>query len=339
MPRFFRIYSSRKPTFGGTMSNTSRIFGWSMIAIMVVFLINTILTFWVGWTSSAPIFGWQSSGELGWQAFVQLGLYAVGIAWAVWLANRRSDRPLRVDAELLNGVNAFFIRFAFWVVLLVGMADFVMSFMRVEGLLEPYFGAEMADLLNRSKSRALYVHLPMIGLALLIAMFSRSLGFIWLALLVVIAELTIVYSRFIFSYEQPFQGDLVRFWYGALFLFASAYTLLEDGHVRVDVLYAGFRNETRARVNGLGAIFLGMTLCWCILLLGMWTRSSTIIGPILIFEITQSTFGLYVKYYMAGFLAVFAVSMMIQFVAQYFDALADRRGEPGGRKPSAEIVH
>ena len=29
-------------------------------------------------------------------------------------------------------------------------------------------------------------------------------------------------------------GDLVRFWYAALF-FASAYTLKEDGHVRVDV--------------------------------------------------------------------------------------------------------
>jgi len=38
----------------------------------------------------------------------------------------------------------------------------------------------------------------------------------------------IVISRFIFSYEQAFMADLVRFWYGALFLFASAYTLLED---------------------------------------------------------------------------------------------------------------
>lgn len=40
-------------------------------------------------------------------------------------------------------------------------------------------------------------------------------------------------------------ADLVRFWYAALFLFASAYTLLEEGHVRVDVFYAGFRRARR----------------------------------------------------------------------------------------------
>ena len=59
----------------------------------------------------------------------------------------------------------------------------------------------------------------------------------------VAAELLIVISRFIFSYEQAFMADLVRFWYGALFLFASAYTLLEEGHVRVDVLYAAFKDR------------------------------------------------------------------------------------------------
>ena len=30
-------------------------------------------------------------------------------------------------------------------------------------------------------------------------------------------------------------SDLVRFWYGSLFLFGSYYTLIKDGHVRVDV--------------------------------------------------------------------------------------------------------
>jgi len=321
------------------MATTPRIFGWTMIALMVIFIINNILTYWGGWTGAAPIFGWQSSGELGWQAFVQLGLYALGIAWAVWYSLKRSDQPLRFDSEMLTGVNTFFIRAAFWVVLLVGLVDFAISFMRVEGLLETYFGAEMQSKLGKSQYRGLYVHGPLVLLGIAIAAVTRSLGFIWLALLVVIAELTIVFSRFVFSYEQAFQGDLVRFWYAALFLFASAYTLLEDDHVRVDVFYAAFRKSTKARVNSLGAIFLGMTLCWCVLLLGMWGKSSIINSPILVYEVTQSGFGLYLKYFMAGFLAVFAASMLIQFVAQYFEALADRRGEPGGRESSAETIH
>lgn len=318
---------------------TARIFGWSMIAIMIAFLINNILTFWVGWSGAAPLFGWQSSGELGWQAFVQLGLYVVAIILAVRYAMARGNEGLRRDFEILTGWNTFFIRAAFWVVLLVGLADFIISFMRVEGLLETYFGAEMERNLGKTQYRGFYVHAPLVLLGIVMGAITRSLGFIWLALLVVIAELTIVFSRFIFSYEQAFQGDLVRFWYAALFLFASAYTLLEDGHVRVDVFYAAFRRETKTRVNGVGAIFLGMTLCWCILLLGMWGKSSVINSPILVYEATQSGFGLYVKYMMAGFLAVFAASMLVQFVAQYFEAIADRRGEPGARERNAELAH
>ena len=40
-------------------------------------------------------------------------------------------------------------------------------------------------------------------------------------------------------------GDLVRYWYAGLFLFASAYTLYEEGHVRVDILYQGLKNKDK----------------------------------------------------------------------------------------------
>ncbi len=106
----------------------------------------------------------------------------------------------------------------------------------------------------------LYFHVPLIVLGIVIAAVTRGIGFIWLALLVVLAELLIVLTRFVFSYEQAFMADLVRFWYGALFLFASAYTLLEEGHVRVDLLYASMRRETKGRVNAWGAVLLGMIL-------------------------------------------------------------------------------
>jgi hypothetical protein len=38
---------------------------------------------------------------------------------------------------------------------------------------------------------------------------------------------------------------------------------------------------------------------------------------------------MYVKYFMAGFLALYAVTMMIQFVSSLFNAVADTRNEPG----------
>ena len=64
-------------------------------------------------------------------------------------------------------------------------------------------------------------------------------------------------------------GDLVRFWYGALFLFASAYTLLEEGHVRVDVFYTNFTSKKKGLVNVFGSILLGLSFSWTIILIGM----------------------------------------------------------------------
>ena len=40
---------------------------------------------------------------------------------------------------------------------------------------------------------------------------------------------------------------------------------------------------------------------------------------------------MYVKYLMAAFLVIFAITMLIQFVSYLFEAYADYRDEPGHR--------
>lgn len=302
-----------------------------MLSLTVAFLLNVILTFWGGFPGIGPVMGWNG-GDAGILAYLQLLFYPAAIAAACVFAFSTPERSLRGDAERVSNANQFLIRAAFWVVFLVGLTDAAISFLRVEGMLPDLVGEEMTSALGKSVYRGLNVHVPVVILGILIACVTRSLGFIWLALLVVIAELLIVFSRFVFSYEQAFMGDLVRFWYAALFLFASAYTLLEDGHVRVDVLYTGMARRTKGRVNAIGSILLGMTLCWTVLILGMWSKAAIIVKPILVFETTQAGFGMYVKYFMAGFLAVFAISMLIQFVVHLFDATADSRGEEGARE-------
>ncbi len=61
-------------------------------------------------------------------------------------------------------------------------------------------------------------------------------------------------------------------------------------------------------------------------------------APLLNFEVTQTGFGMYVKYLMAGFLAIFAMTMLIQFCAMLLDAVADRRGDPGAREHDGASV-
>ena len=84
---------------------------------------------------------------------------------------------------------------------------------------------------------------------------------------------------------------------------------------------------------------MGITLCWMIILTGMAQKTSIINSPILNFETTQSGFGLYLKYMMAAFLGIFAVSMMIQFVSYLLAAVADVRGEDGKYQPTGSGVH
>jgi len=200
-------------------------------------------------------------------------------------------------------------------------------------------GQDLATQLGRSKFRGPYVHIPLVFLGFVVGAFIKHIAFTWLAFLVVIAELLIVITRFVFSYEQAFQGDIVRFWYAALFLFASAYTLFEDGHVRVDVLYSKFSSKTKGIVNSYGSILLGMTLCWCILLLGMWDKTNVIVNPMLSYESAQSGFGMYTKYWLASFLAIFAISMMIQFSSYLFESYADYKNEDGKREIQDNLSH
>ncbi len=303
-----------------------RMFGWSMLAVLCGFLLNTYLTFWLGFPG-ADWGGLSAGGRFAPYSALQSGLYGALVLIALLSVGLSPHRLLRQEADRVSALNAYLVRAMVIAVILVGLVDAAVSFLRVEGLLESVVGSGLATDLGRSSFRGAHVHIPLIGLSFVLALFTRSLGFPWLALLVVVAELIIVIGRFVFSYEQAFMADLVRFWYAALFLFASAYTLLHEGHVRVDVFYAGFRKRQRGYVNAIGAVVLGMTLCWVILILGMGSRQSIITSPLLTYETSQSGFGLYVKYLMAGFLAVFAVTMLIQFVSYLFVAVADIRGE------------
>jgi TRAP-type mannitol/chloroaromatic compound transport system permease small subunit len=304
----------------------TRSVSWVIVGLTFAFLTNTYLSIWHGWPGALR-------GGLG---FVQSGVYAAGVLAPI-LFVLRTDRSLRRDAQVLTGLVAYIVRTAFWAVVLIGLVDMAISFLRVEALLGGLVGHDFATELGRSQFRGPYVHMPLLALSLVIAARTRTIGFHWLALLVVIAELLIVITRFVFSYEQAFQGDLVRFWYAGLFLFASAYTLYEDGHVRVDVLYSGFRPKTRGAFNAFGSLVMGVSLCAVILAFGMWDKTSVITSPLLNYEVSQSGFGMYVKYLMAGFLGVFAVTMMIQFAAYLMDSIADYREEPGHRDTEAPM--
>ena len=306
-----------------------RIFSYSILAITFIFLINNVLTVWFEWPgvkklfANYGLFGFKKlsnplEGSLLTIAYIQLFLYFVSILLAIFYVFRSIKQTLETDSEILTKFTAYIIRSSFWAVLIVGIADLIVSFMVVEKLVEPIFGETLKVKLVIPAFRITFVHFPLILISFVIGYFTRTVGFIWLAVLVVASEFFIVVSRFIFEYEQAFQGDLVRFWYSALYLFASAYALMHEGHVRVDVLYTGFSERKKAWTNSMGSLLLGIPLCLIVLFLGMGGKASIINGPVISFEITQQgSNGLYLLYLMAVYLAVFGVTMLIQFTSYF----------------------
>lgn len=308
-----------------------RIFGWAVLSFLAAFLFNDFLTYWLGWPGA---FGGSASAH----AWVQLGLYGAAIAFALSYVLGNRERSLRTERDLVFRINSFLIRAAFWAVLLIGLVDITFAFLRGEDLLDGLVGKQLAFSLKRAEIRGAYVHMPLIVVSILVAAFTRTIGVVWLALFIVIAELLIVMSRFVFSYEQLYMTDLVRFWYAALFLFGCAYTLREEGHVRVDVLYAHYTARTKGLINALGTVLLGMPFCWLILIVGMWGKTGIINSSLLTYEIEGLGDGLYILYLMTVFMGMFAISMLIEFVGFLFDAVADYRQEPGGRGHDAHVL-
>ena len=252
---------------------------------------------------------------------MQIGLYLICIAAVVFYVFKTYSQTLEQDSKILSRFSAYLVRSSFWAVFLVGVADFVISFMVVERLWEAIFSPEVKALMVKAPVRITYIHFPIILISFVIGYFTKSVGFIWLAVLVVVSEFVIVLSRFIFSYEQAFQGDLVRFWYAALYLFASAYALIHEGHVRVDVLYSSFSEKKKAWTNMVGSAVLGVPLTLIVIFLGLNGKASIINGPVVAFEVTQQgSNGLYLLYLMAVYLAVFAVTMLIQFTSYFMES-------------------
>ena len=295
-----------------------RFLGWFFINMLIAFMINNILNLAYKIPFAIELI---TKNEL--LSLLPILIYLIAFGLSLFISYINLDKSYKWDSDLLHRFNLYFIRSCFWSVLLIGSIDVVIAFMRVEEVSNMLFDDYLVRALKKPSFVCTFIHIPLVFISFIIGYFSKTLGFTWLALMIVCAELFIVITRFVFSYEQSFMGDLVRYWYAALFLFASAYTLFEDGHVRVDVFYANLKSKTKSIINAAGSILLGISTCIAILFVGFNGKQSIINSPILNFEITQTgSIGMFVKYQLAAFLGVFAISMLIQFISYYFSSLS-----------------
>jgi TRAP-type mannitol/chloroaromatic compound transport system permease small subunit len=104
---------------------------------------------------------------------------------------------------------------------------------------------------------------PLLALADAADAFSRGIAGVvkWLAVLLVLVQFVVVVLRYAYGSSFIWMQESVTYTHAVLFMLAIAYTFLVDGHVRVDVLYAGWSARRRALVDLIGILVCVLPFC------------------------------------------------------------------------------
>jgi TRAP-type mannitol/chloroaromatic compound transport system permease small subunit len=88
----------------------------------------------------------------------------------------------------------------------------------------------------------------------------------WVTLGLVLVVFTDVVMRYMFKTSFVFTQELEWHLFAFIFLMGAGYTLLHDGHVRVDIVYQKLGFKARAWVNLLGVLLLLIPGCLLIII-------------------------------------------------------------------------
>ena len=133
----------------------------------------------------------------------------------------------------------------------------------------------------------------------------------WFVIFVILNVFTVVCLRYLIGIGHVWMQELYVWVHASAFMLASAYTLLYDGHVRIDVIYRDAGQKYQATVNLLGALILGLPFMWVLFFkaLPLFERSFER-G-----ERSSEVGGLPALWLLKGTILVFAVLIGLQLVS------------------------
>jgi TRAP-type mannitol/chloroaromatic compound transport system permease small subunit len=139
----------------------------------------------------------------------------------------------------------------------------------------------------------------------------------WFCLFIVLAQFAVVLLRYGFGTGSAKLTESIIYGHAALFMLAAAWTLRENGHVRVDIFYADAPPRRKALVDLLGALLLliPFALSLFILSLPYVARSWSIL------ERSRETSGLPLVWLLKALIPAFALLLILQGISQALRAL------------------
>ncbi|MEM7567778.1 MAG: TRAP transporter small permease subunit [Pseudomonadota bacterium] len=172
----------------------------------------------------------------------------------------------------------------------------------------------------------------MIELATRLDRVNRAVGHVvcWAALLMLLVQFVIVLARYVFGLSSIAAGESVLYAHALLFMAGAGYTLLIDGHVRVDIFYAKGSPRAKALIDTIGHVGL-LIPAMVALLVWSWpsVRNSWAIleGPI-------SVGGIPASFLLKSFIPLFCALVLLQSLACLLRAVAVLRGRDAEATPT-----
>ena len=136
-------------------------------------------------------------------------------------------------------------------------------------------------------------------------------GVAWVTLALVVVIFVDVIMRYLFNTSFVFTQELEWQLFGFIFLIGAGYTLLHDGHVRVDIIYQRLGIKGRAWINLLGVIFFLIPGC----LMVMTTSWKFALNSFMIMEGSPDPGGIPFRFIVKGFIPAGFFLLLIQGIS------------------------
>ncbi|RIA55539.1 TRAP transporter small permease subunit [Dichotomicrobium thermohalophilum] len=130
----------------------------------------------------------------------------------------------------------------------------------------------------------------------------------WAAFLMVLIQFGVVILRYVFAFSNTALSESIWYLHGLLFMIGAGYTLLYDGHVRVDVFYREASQRYKAWVDLLGSVVFIIPLC----ILTIWLSWGYVINAWRVLEGSTELAGLPLIFLYKTVIWVFAAFVGLQ---------------------------
>ena len=138
----------------------------------------------------------------------------------------------------------------------------------------------------------------------------------WCSLLMVMAMLLVVVLRYGFQIGSISLQESITYLNCIIFTSGVAYTLKEDAHVRVDVMYSKLRIKSKALVDLLGTlVFLGLTAGFI-----LWTSWDYVSVSWRIREGSAESSGLPYVYVLKTSILLIPIMLLMQGLSEFLKA-------------------